>query len=70
MLTLTASAMTAMWLWESQWNSDKSPAPGEEGNTDRELVPRMQPTGERQLLNAPAPDLEVVQPAREKVGVR
>jgi hypothetical protein len=68
-VTLTASAMTAMWLWESQWHSDKAPAAGETDDVDRES-PTVQAAGDRQLLNAPAPALEIVQPAREKVGLK
>jgi preprotein translocase subunit SecY len=69
-LTLTASAMTAMWLWESQWRGGKAPAADEPDEVDRESVSTVHVAGDPQLLNAPLPDLEIVQPAREKVGLK
>ncbi len=69
-VTLTASAMAAMWLWEGQWSSDKAAAPDEVEEADGETVALDQPMAERPLLNPPAPDLTLVQPAREKVGVK
>ena len=69
-LTLTGSAMTAMWLWESQWRRDEKPDAEDAEVADAQTAAGVEPSPEHPLLGAPVPDLEPIRQPREKVGVK
>jgi preprotein translocase subunit SecY len=59
MLALTASAMTAMWLWELPGAADEDTPPTSAEEADARSVTMVQPYS-IPLLGVPAPELEVL----------